>query len=188
MIEKGDLVKIRYEIRSVDGEKVEEKETETLVGFSFIYPFIEEKIVGLKEGKYEMEFKAQEAFGEKDPSLIQIIPMRFFRANNVKPKPGMFIDVDGSIGKILSVSGGRVIVDFNHPLAGKDVKVMLEIKEIKKDIREKISFLSKVILGKDVNFNVEDRKVKIHDEIPEGLKEIFVENVRRLGYEVEIND
>ncbi len=186
MIEEGDLVKVKYEIR-VDGEKIEEKEVESLVGLSFIYPFIERILIGKDIGEYKEILPPEKAFGKKDPSLIQIIPMRYFRINGVNPRPGMFIEVDGSVGRIISVSGGRVLVDFNHPLAGKEIEVRVSIISVEKDPKKKISFLSKVILNRDIRFDVEDRKVKIYESIPEDLKEMFLENVRKLGYEVEMH-
>jgi FKBP-type peptidyl-prolyl cis-trans isomerase 2 len=47
------------------------------------------------------------------------------------PYPGMIVSVNRLRGKVLSVSGGRVRVDFNHPLAGKTLRFDVEVVEIK---------------------------------------------------------
>lgn len=186
MIEKTDLVNVKYEIYT-ENKKIEEKDAETIVGFSFIYPFIERRMLGLKIGEYEIKVPPEEAFGRKDPSLIQIIPMRFFKMNGIKPKPGMFIEVDGSLGRIISISGGRVIVDFNHPLAGREIVLKIKINRIEKNPEEKIKFLSRVVFGKEIKFEFKDGKVKINDVVPSETMEMFFEYIKRLGYEVERN-
>ena len=39
----------------------------------------------------------------------------------------MFVDIDFHKAKIKSVSGGRVLVDFNHPLAGRKLHYKLKV-------------------------------------------------------------
>jgi len=53
------------------------------------------------------------------------------------------VDVDGEVGTITRVSGGRVIVNFNHPLAGKEVIYDFKILKKVEDKSEQIkSFLN----------------------------------------------
>ncbi len=56
----------------------------------------------------------------------------------MNPVPGMKISSNGSTGKILTVNGGRVKVDFNHELAGKDLIYDVEVTEIIDDVEEKL--------------------------------------------------
>ena len=58
-----------------------------------------------------------------------------FKKQGMKPEVGMAITSDGTTGIIRSVSGGRVRVDFNHELAGKNLEYNIKvIKEIEDDV------------------------------------------------------
>jgi FKBP-type peptidyl-prolyl cis-trans isomerase SlyD len=58
-----------------------------------------------------------------------------FKKQGMKPEVGMAITSDGVTGIIRSVSGGRVRVDFNHELAGKNLEYnIMVVKEIEDDI------------------------------------------------------
>jgi len=50
-----------------------------------------------------------------------------FKKEKMQPFPGLVVEINGRQGKIQSVNGGRVRIDFNHPLAGKDLEYELKI-------------------------------------------------------------
>jgi FKBP-type peptidyl-prolyl cis-trans isomerase SlyD len=64
--------------------------------------------------------------------------MSEFRKQSIKPQVGMSITSEGSTGKIRSISGGRVRVDFNHELAGKTLQYQIKVQKIIEDDVEKI--------------------------------------------------
>lgn len=110
-----------------------------VVGGSHLLPAIEEAIKGLEAGdKKTVEVDAENGFGHRDASLIRLVPMKEFKRQGMTPLPGMKIQSDGSTGKILTVNGGRVKVDFNHELAGRDLVYEVEVCEIIEDDDEKI--------------------------------------------------
>ncbi len=61
-----------------------------------------------------------------------------FRKQGMKPEVGMAITSDGTTGIIRSVSGGRVRVDFNHELAGKNLVYNIQVVKIIDDDVEKV--------------------------------------------------
>src|SRR3989344_5391232 len=69
-------------------------------------------------------------------SLLKMIPIKVFFQHKINPVQGAMLNFDGKMGKVLSVSGGRVLVDFNHPLAGKDVIYEVNVKRIIQNINE----------------------------------------------------
>ncbi|MCX6817312.1 MAG: FKBP-type peptidyl-prolyl cis-trans isomerase [Candidatus Aenigmarchaeota archaeon] len=100
----------------------------------------------------------QEAFGQRDVRLIKILPTSKFIENKINPVPGEYFDIDGTQAKIQSVSGGRVRVDFNNPLAGKaltyDLKVVRKIEDDKEKIEKllkyyRVDYTHVVIKGKE---------------------------------------
>ena len=60
-----------------------------------------------------------------------------FKKQGMKPEVGMAITSDGTTGIIRSVSGGRVRVDFNHELAGKNLEYDIKVIKVIDDDVEK---------------------------------------------------
>jgi len=149
------------------------------VGEGHILKGLDEKLIGKEEGKFTIELKTEEAFGKKDPKLLRLVPANIFRKENLKPFPGLNVNIDGIIGTIRSVSGGRVIVDFNHPLAGKDIVFDLEIKRILKDDREKAeSLVSK--FSREFEVNIKEEKAEIKVKLGDREKEFLKEKITKL--------
>lgn len=120
-------------------ENKEYKPIPIVVGGNHLLPAIEEAIVGLEEGDSKtIEIDSENAFGPRNKQLIQLIPMKEFKRQGMTPVPGMKITSEGSTGKILTVNGGRVKVDFNHELAGKDLIFDVDVTEIIDNDEDKI--------------------------------------------------
>ncbi len=100
------------------------------------------------EEEKEVDLTPEKAFGLRDKGKIETIPSKKLREQGQWPvQRGQWIQLEGRIGKILSVGGGRVNIDFNHPHAGKKVKYWLKIEKVIEDETEKIQSL----LGHYVN-------------------------------------
>lgn len=135
------------------------------VGSNQLLPALHDEIKKLNIGdKQVVEIASEDAFGKRDPSLIQLIPMREFKKQNIKPFPGMPLTLDGNQGIVRTVDGGRVRVDFNHELAGKDIVYDLEIVETIEDNEEKIKGLIEVYYG-NPNLNLDEVKIDIEDDV-----------------------
>lgn len=165
------------------------------VGENYILKSLEDQMVGKEAGKeYQFEIGAEEAFGKKDMKLIQMIPLSKFRQQKIQPIPGLQLNIDGVFGLIKTVSGGRVLVDFNHPLAGKDIIYDVKIKRIVDDNREKIKALLDTHLhahDAEVSVNGGDASIKLkHDLPPEAMEEFkkiaerTVPSIKNLAFEV----
>lgn len=103
---------------------------------------VEDVIEQMKEGEEKIvSLIASEAFGERKADLVRVVPLKNFFDQKINPFPGLVVRVADAIGKVQSVTSGRVRIDFNHPLAGRDVEYHVElIKELKdnKEIAEAI--------------------------------------------------
>jgi FKBP-type peptidyl-prolyl cis-trans isomerase SlyD len=157
-VKKGDFLRLEYtgrvqetdEVFDTTIEKVAEEEgiqlenkiygpIPIIVGAGHVLKGIEDSLIDMDEGdEKEIEIPPSEGFGERDPKLIQLIPMSEFRKQSIKPQVGMSITSEGSTGKIRSISGGRVRVDFNHELAGKTLQYQIKVQKIIEDDVEKI--------------------------------------------------
>jgi len=161
-VKKGDLVRIEYTGRVAASGQVFDTTDESLAmqtgifekgstygpklavfGHKAIMSGMEEAIASCPLGKSE-EFMISpvKAFGEKLPQLIRMVPEKEFAKQNLQPVPGMIITLDGIAAKVKSVTSGRVVVDFNHPLAGESVLYSLKVHEVISDPKKKIEAIA----------------------------------------------
>jgi FKBP-type peptidyl-prolyl cis-trans isomerase 2 len=133
------------------------------VGVGHVLKGLDTGLVGMEEGEEKtIEVLPEEGFGARDPKLLQLIPMREFKKQNMKPQVGMNITMEGHTGKIRSISGGRVTVDFNHEFAGKTLLYDVEVEKIIEDDLEKIYGIIELQYS-NPNIKPEDHEVKIED-------------------------
>lgn len=187
-IKEGDFIRLDYtgkvketgdifdttseEVAEEAGLKTENKTYGPIpiaVGVGHVLKGLDSGLAGMEAGeKKTIEVKPEEAFGARDPKAIQLIPMSEFKRQNVRPQVGMNITLEGHNGKIRSISGGRVTVDFNHELAGKTLVYDVEVKEIIEDDLEKVYGIIELqypnpnIGPKDHEVKIEDGKVMIY--------------------------
>ena len=143
----------------------------------------EELIDKETEKEYTIELPAEKAFGKKDPKLIQLIPTSKFSQQKIRPMPGLQLNIDGLMGMVKTVSGGRTLVDFNHPLSGKDVVYKVKINKIVTDDLEKVKAYLKVSLNlKDVDVKIEGgiAKASLKKEIPKEAGEMLNKKITEL--------
>lgn len=131
------------------------------LGQGMILPSIDQFIIGKEPGKFELELSPEKAFGIRYKELVKTFPMSVFQAQQQKPFPGMVFYFDNLLGKVNSVSGGRVTIDFNNPLAGKFVQYTLDVKREIADIKEKARALLIYFMQKELSFDLAQGKIII---------------------------
>src|SRR3989344_4296078 len=147
------------------------------VGENSILKSLEEQLVGKETGKdYTFEISSENAFGKKDARLLRMIPLSKFRQQNIQPVPGLQLNIDGVFGIVKTVSGGRCYVDFNHPLASKDLVYSVNIKRIVEDVKEQLTSLLKMhlhISNAEIELKDGSAGIKTADELPKKAQEEF---------------
>jgi len=134
------------------------------VGVGHVLKGLDKGLVGMEVGeKKEIEVAPEDGFGIRDQKLIQLIPMKEFQKQNMRPQVGMTITLEGQPGKIRSISGGRVTVDFNHEFAGKTLVYDVEVEKIIEDDEEKVYGIIELQYPSP-NMKPEDHEVKIEDD------------------------
>ena len=135
---------------------------------------LDKNLVGKEIGKsYTFKISPEEGFGQKNPKLMKLIATDKIRQKGINPTPGLQIDLNGAFGTIRTVSGGRTVVDFNHPLSGKELEYKASPKRVITDTKEKIDATLSLIIPY-VKAEVLDDKVTIRlgtEAPPENLKE-----------------
>jgi len=158
------------------------------IGEHHILKGIDEFLEGKELGVFTIELDADKAFGKKHADLVKMIPTSKFTEQEIKPVPGLRLNIDNLIGIVKTVSGGRTVVDFNHPLAGRDVVYEIKVNRIVSDKKEQVSALLRVLLGVSVPIELKENKVSIAfpAEVPESLSKPLSDKIKDLtGCDVE---
>ena len=184
VMDKGDFVRIEYvgrlesgEIFDVTSEEEAKKNNvynkgikyrpiPVIVDSGVVIKGLDNALKDMSPGeKRTVDIQPEDAFGQRDQRLVRVVPRKAFRERNIEPVPGMIVDFSGVKGRIQSASAGRVMVDFNNPLAGKPLKYELEVKERIENPDDKIKAVFEF-------FGIDKTAVKIEN------KTLDVETVR----------
>lgn len=204
-LQKNDFIEIEFTGRMKGGEVFDSNVSEELKKLNsnqIAKPFIfslgqdmflkgaEEFLLGKDIGEYDIDLKPEKAFGLRNPSLIQMIPLKVFIEHRINPIPGTVLNFDNKLGKVLTVSGGRIMVDFNNPLAGKEVVYHINILRKVDDINEKIKALNDFLFRKDFNYEIKEKKLFL--SVDKGFKkfvELFKDKFKEmLNLDLEVNE
>jgi FKBP-type peptidyl-prolyl cis-trans isomerase SlyD len=160
------------------------------VGHNMLIKGLDDDLVGKEIGKkYSIHLLPDKAFGKRDPSLIKTIPIKVFKEKNMNPAPGMVFQFDNNLGKVISVSGGRIITDFNNQLAGKEVDYDFKILRKITDDKEKINSIQDFFFRQRFEFEIKDKKVIFKDEKLKPIIEVFKPKFKEIsGFDVEIKE
>lgn len=145
-IKTNQIVSIEYEVN--DGEKVVDSNIgqEPLVfmfGKGQIIPGLENAIANMSVGeKAEVLVKAADAYGEYNAEAKQEVPKEQFAGIDLEK--GMTLYGQGEDGGTVQViveeiGDESVIIDFNHPLAGKDLAFVVSINNIREASAEELT-------------------------------------------------
>ena len=113
--------------------------------------------------------------------LTWAFPLSVFNKQNINVVPGMQVNVDNLIGIVRVISGGRVITDFNPPLAGRDLSYDIIIRRVIGDKKEKILSLFDIIgMKADAVLDGNNAVIKIKHDIPNEIKEQLMKKIKKL--------
>lgn len=160
-VEKGDFIKVSYTgKRESDGKVFDSTDAETaksagiynehagygdtlvIVGSGHVIQGLDEALSGMNVGESKsISVPPEKAFGQRNPNFVRVMPVTDFKKQNMEPYPGLVINVDGKAALVKSVSSGRVMVDFNHLLAGETLLYDLKVVSKVTGLEEKINAL-----------------------------------------------
>lgn len=136
---KGDTVKIHYHGKLTDGTTFDSSEgrepLEFEIGSGMVIKGFDDGVTGMAIGeKKTINIPAEEAYGEKQEDMIMEFPKAQFPAD-MEPEIGMQLNMSNGAGQnfpvvIVEVKDEVVVLDANHPLAGKELVFDLELVEI----------------------------------------------------------
>ena len=187
-MEKGDIVYVEYDAYADDklfDTTHEEMARENdlydedqkygpmpmIMGIGRLVKGFEKALTEAKvEDEKDVVFGGDEGFGRRDPRLVETLSIREFVRNRIEPQVGIEVNIRKKRGTILAVTAGRAIVDFNNPLAGKELKYHFKIVEKVEDIEKKANAIIQMHYKSYEGFKISSDGDSVDIELPEICK------------------
>ncbi|MDM0107580.1 peptidylprolyl isomerase [Variovorax sp. J22R24] len=145
-IQKDSVVTLRYKVADATTQKLIEESRDPMVylhgGYDNTFPKIEAALDGKETGfQTTLNLQPEDAFGARDESLVRTIPKSEFppgvkvggqlEGRNDQGEPQVF--------NVMKIKGPQVILDGNHPLAGKALKFSVTVTGVRAATEEEIA-------------------------------------------------
>ncbi len=147
-VKKNKVVSIEYSVHTDEGALVDTTEgrapLQYLHGSGHILPKLEAALEGMEVGESkEVMLEAEDAYGEKMDVEEEWIPIDVF-PEGIQLEPGMALQGRTSEGQMVplyvkKVEEERILVDYNHPLAGKRLNFDVEVQNVREATDEELS-------------------------------------------------
>ena len=134
--DKDCVVGIEYEVKEAGKNEIVDSNKgsqplEFIMGTGQIIPGLEKGLTGMQEGESgDILVPAKDAYGEYNSEAVQTLPIEQFEG--IELKEGLTLNGQGENGQTVQVTvksfnDKEVVVDFNHPLAGKDLMFSVKV-------------------------------------------------------------
>ena len=188
-LQKGDFILIDYvarvkETNEVFDTTIEEtaknerlyKEGEiyepklVVVGEGWVLKALDESLTTAEVGKKSsVEIPPDKAFGARDSEKVKRVSLRHLTAKGITPSLGMRVEYNGKMATVRTLGAGRVLLDFNPPLAGKTLIYEMTVQKKLRTVKQKIAALIhrriQAIEESKFKFTAKEKTVSI--EMPE---------------------
>ncbi len=113
-----------------------------VIGEGWVLKELDENLAKMELSKTStVEISPEKAFGERDPNKMKRVPLRQLTAKGINPSPGMRVEHNGKMASVRTLGAGRVLLDFNPPLAGKTLIYQVTVNKRLRTKREKTKSL-----------------------------------------------
>jgi FKBP-type peptidyl-prolyl cis-trans isomerase SlyD len=144
-IEKNTAVTMRYKVADDKGKVLENSQDPIVYlhgGYGNTFPKIEAALEGQMPGfQTTLDLQAQDTFGPRDESLVQTIPKSQFPPGVKVGGQLKGLDDDGQaqVFTVLKIKGDTVMLDGNHPMAGKALRFSLAVTAVRAATEDEIA-------------------------------------------------
>lgn len=138
-VKSGDKVRVHYHGKLTDGSTFDTSEgrepLEFTVGNGQVIKGFDDAVLNMSVGdKITVNIPVDNAYGQRNDDMMMEYPKSEFPAD-MKPEVGMELHMSDNMGNVFpvvieAVNDETVILDANHPLAGKDLTFDLELVSI----------------------------------------------------------
>jgi peptidylprolyl isomerase len=196
--QKGDFILINYtgkvketnEVFDTTYEEVAKKEhlhkegelyepKLVVVGEGWVLKALDDAILSMEpETQSVVEISADKGFGQRDPEKIKRVPLRQLLAKEINPIIGARIEYQGKMASVRSIGAGRVLLDFNPPLAGRTLIYEVNVAKKLDSSEQKIGALvhRRVPVVEEDKFKIAIQNSNLTIDMPEDT--FYVEGIQ----------
>jgi peptidylprolyl isomerase len=189
VLQKGDFVLIEYtskvketsEVFDTTNEETAKKEhlhkegeiyesKLIVIGEGWMLKTLDESFTTMEPSKAAtVEISPDKAFGPRDPEKVKRVPLKQLTAKGINPAIGMRIEYGGKNASIRSIGAGRVLLDFNPPLAGKTLVYDVTVQKKLETNEEKMAALihRRIPVAEAAKFKLAIEENAVTVEMPE---------------------
>jgi FKBP-type peptidyl-prolyl cis-trans isomerase SlyD len=145
-VAKNTVVSLNYELSDADGKLVEKTEAPIEYlhgGYDGIFPLVEKALAGKSAGETcRVRLEPDDAFGEYDAGLVHLEPRNKFPDTIAV---GMQFEGRGVesgttlVYTVTNIAEDKVVVDGNHPLAGKALDFICTVAAVRAATQEELT-------------------------------------------------
>ncbi len=135
-----------------------------------------------------VEISPDKGFGQRDPEKVKRVPLRNLLAKEINPVIGARIEYQGKMASVRAIGAGRVLLDYNPPLAGKTLIYDVVVsKKIETD-EEKIGALihRRIPLAEENKFKITIQDKTLTIDMPEVAFYIEGIQIAKRGIAIDI--
>jgi peptidylprolyl isomerase len=188
-LEKGDFVLLDYSAKVKETSEVFDTTSEetakkehlykegeiyepklVVIGEGWVLKALDESLTTMEIGKTtSVEVSPDKAFGVRDPEKVRRVPLKHLTAKGITPTLGMRVEYNDKAATVRALGAGRVLLDFNPPLAGKTLVYEMAVQKKLETISEKIAALThrRILAVEENKFKFTIRAKAINVEMPE---------------------
>jgi peptidylprolyl isomerase len=159
--QKGDFVLIEYVARVKETNEVFDTTNEetakkehlykegdiyepklVVIGEGWVLKALDENLLAMEISKQtQVEIPPAKAFGDRDAEKVRRVPLKQLLARDITPTVGLRIEFGGKMASVRAVGAGRVLLDFNPPLAGKTLVYEVTVQKKIEAAADKVAAL-----------------------------------------------
>jgi peptidylprolyl isomerase len=150
-----------------------------VIGENWVLKSLDENLTSMEIAKTAtVEISPDKAFGARDPEKVKRVPLRHLIAEGITPTLGMRVEHDGKMATVRTIGAGRVLLDFNLPLAGKTLVYEVTVKKQLETAKEKISALihRRIPAVEEAKFTFATKAKSVNIEMPE--EAFYIEGIQ----------
>jgi len=188
-LQKGDFILIDYtakvketnEVFDTTSEETAKKEhlhkegeiyepKLVVIGEGWMLKALDESFTTMEPNKASsVEIPPDKAFGARDPEKIKRVSLKHVTVKGVNPTIGMRIEYSGKNATVRAIGAGRVLLDFNPPLAGKTLVYEVTVQKKLEANEEKIAALihRRIPVAEATKFKLAIEEKTLTVEMPE---------------------
>ncbi|MCW3994129.1 MAG: FKBP-type peptidyl-prolyl cis-trans isomerase [Candidatus Bathyarchaeota archaeon] len=160
-----------------------------VIGEGWVLKTLDESLTTIEiTKKTPIEIPPKKAFGERDPEKIKRVSLRNLTAKGITPNLGKRVEYNGKMATVRTIGAGRVLLDFNPPLAGKTLIYEVTIQKKLTTKKQKIAALirRRIPAVEKNKFKFTTKQKTVNIEMPEDAFYIEGIQVAKRGIAIDI--